>query len=85
VERGTLHIEPIVESVVNQNLKKMNKSWYYREMGSRNKKTGKLSYYRVKVTDWKISDCECKAREFRKFTPCKHMKRLNEKLTHLTI
>jgi len=84
VERGTLHIEPIVENVVNQNQKKMN-SWYYREMGSRNKKTGKLSYYRVKVTDWKISDCECKAREFRRHTPCKHMKRLNEKLTHLAI
>lgn len=54
-------------------------------MGSRNKKTGKLSYYDVTVTDYKISDCECKAREFRKFTPCKHMKRLNEKLTHLAI
>ena len=63
----------------------MNNSWKYREMGSRNKKTGKLSYYQVTVTDWKISDCECKAREFRKHSPCKHMKRLNEKLTHLSI
>jgi hypothetical protein len=53
-------------------------------MGSRDKK-GKLSYYRVTVEDWKITDCECKAREFRRYTPCKHMKRLNEKLTHLTI
>ena len=53
-------------------------------MGSRDKK-GKLSYYRVTVEDWKIVDCECKGREFRKFTPCKHMKRLNEKLTHLAI
>jgi hypothetical protein len=54
-------------------------------MGSRNKKTGKLSYYRVTVEDWKIVDCQCQAREFRRYTPCKHMKRLNEKLTHLAI
>lgn len=54
-------------------------------MGSRNKKTGKLSHYDVKVTDYKISDCECKAREFRPYSPCKHMKRLHEKLTHLSI
>lgn len=57
-------------------------SWYYREMGSRNKKTGKLSYYNVKVTDHKIVDCECKAREFSRYTPCKHMKRLHEKIGH---
>jgi len=63
----------------------MTNSWYYREMGSRNKKTGKLSYYRVRVTDYKIDDCDCKAREFRRHSPCKHMKRLNEKLTHLAI
>jgi len=54
-------------------------------MGSRNKKTGKLSYYNVKVTDYHISDCGCKAREFRAHTPCKHMKRLHEKLNHLSI
>ena len=57
-------------------------SWYYREMGSRSKKTGKLSYYNVKVTDYKIVDCECKAREFRSYSPCKHMKRLHEKIGH---
>lgn len=61
------------------------RSWIYKEMGSRNKKTGKLSYYNVTVTDFKISDCECAAREFRKHTPCKHMKRLKEKLNHLSI
>lgn len=60
-------------------------SWYYREMGSKNKATGKLTYYNVKVTDYQIVDCECKAREFRKYTPCKHMKRLSEKSPHLTI
>ena len=36
------------------------KKWQYREMGSRNKKTGKLSYYNVTVTNYHISDCkEC--------------------------
>jgi hypothetical protein len=59
--------------------------WNYREMGSRNKKTGKLNYYQVTVTDYKISDCSCPARGFRRYTPCKHMKRLNEKLSHLSI
>lgn len=54
-------------------------------MGSRNKKTGKLSYYNVRVTDYRIDDCECKAREFRPHSPCKHMKRLHEKLNHLAI
>lgn len=54
----------------------------YREMGSR-KKNGKLSYYTVTVVDKRITDCECKAREFHQFTPCKHMKRLKEKLPNL--
>jgi len=62
----------------------MANSWYYREMGSRDKK-GKLKYYQVRVTDYKIDDCECPARQFRSHSPCKHMKRLNEKLTHLAI
>ena len=57
-------------------------TWYYREMGSRNKKTGKLSYYNVTVTDYRIVDCECK--RVSRFTPCKHMKRLQEKCNHLT-
>ncbi len=64
---------------------KASDSSYYTEMGSRNKKTGKLSYYQVQVTNYKIDDCECPARSFRSYTPCKHMKRLNEKLKHLTI
>jgi len=59
--------------------------WNYREMGPRNKKTGKLNYYQVTVIDYKISDCECPARGFRRYTPCKHMKRLHEKLGHLSI
>ena len=59
--------------------------WQFREMGSRNKKSGKLSYYNVTVTDYRISDCECKAREFNRYTPCKHMKRLKEKLSHYEI
>ena len=54
-------------------------------MGSRNKKTGKLSYYNVTVIDYHISDCECMARQFRPHSPCKHMKRLHEKMGHLSI
>ena len=61
------------------------KEWQYREMGSRNKKSGKLSYYKVTVRDWRIVDCECPAREFRRYTPCKHMKRLSEKMSHLSL
>jgi hypothetical protein len=56
--------------------------WQYSEMGSRNKKTGKLTYYNVTVENWKIIDCECKAREFSRYTPCKHMKSINQKLGH---
>lgn len=56
--------------------------WHYREMGSRDKKTGKLKYYKVKVKDWKIIDCTCEARMFRRFQACKHMKSINEKLGH---
>ena len=59
--------------------------WQYREMGSRNKKTDKLKYYKVTVEDWVITNCECPAREFRRYTPCKHMKRLSEKMSHLSI
>ena len=59
--------------------------WQYREMGSRNKKTKKLKYYNVSVENWKIVDCECPAREFRRYTPCKHMQRLSEKMSNLTI
>lgn len=54
-------------------------------MGSRNKKTGKLSYYDVTVTDHRISNCNCKAKEFRPYASCKHMLRLKEKLSHYTI
>jgi hypothetical protein len=61
------------------------KKWQYREMGSRDKKTKKLKYYNVSVENWKIVDCECPAREFRRYTPCKHMKRLSEKMSNLTI
>jgi len=63
----------------------MNKPYYYREMGSRNKKTGKLSYYRVKVIDQQVVDCTCKAREFRPFSPCKHMKNLQSKNSILVL
>lgn len=53
----------------------------YLEMGSRNKKTGKLSYYVVKrdVATGKCK-CECPAQEFRPWSDCKHIKRLKEKM-----
>jgi hypothetical protein len=60
-------------------------TWYYREMGSRNKKTGKLSMYRIKVTDHQIVDCNCMAREFRPHSPCKHMKNLQNKNSILSL
>jgi hypothetical protein len=59
--------------------------WKYTEMGSRDKKTGKLKYYQVTVEDWKIVDCKCEARGFRRFSPCKHMKNLQSKLSHLKL
>ena len=49
----------------------MSETWQYREMGSRDKKTKKLKYYIV--------------RQFRRFSACKHMKRLQEKTGHLEI
>jgi hypothetical protein len=60
-------------------------TWYYREMGSRNKKTGKLSMYRIKVTKHTIIDCECHARQFRPHSPCKHMKNLQNKNSILSL
>jgi len=59
--------------------------WSYREMGSRDKITNALRYYRVDVIDFVIVDCECEARQFRRFSPCKHMKRLQEKTGHLKL
>jgi hypothetical protein len=56
--------------------------WFYSEMGSRDKKTGRLKYYKVTVEDWKITGCSCEAREFRRYTPCKHMISINKKLGH---
>ena len=57
-------------------------TWKYREMGSRDKKTKKLKYYDVTVTDWKITNCTCEARSFRRFSPCKHMISIKQKLGH---
>jgi len=53
----------------------------YREMGSRNKKTGKLSYYTVTRTiPQNYFKCSCPAAMFRSYSECKHVKRLKEKL-----
>jgi hypothetical protein len=63
----------------------VSEQWQYREMGSRNKKTGELRYYLVTVRDFVIIDCECEARQFRRFSACKHMKRLQKLTGHLTL
>lgn len=60
-------------------------TWTYTEMGSRNKKTGRLKYYTVTVKNFIIINCSCPAREFRRHTPCKHMKRLHIHTPHLAI
>ncbi len=52
----------------------------YSEMGSRDKKTGKLKYYNVVRTSNNDFSCECPAATFRRFQECKHVKRLKEKL-----
>ncbi len=54
--------------------------WKYSEMGSRDKKTGKLKYYTVERTSNDDFSCECPAAMFRPFQECKHVKRLKEKL-----
>mgnify|MGYP003661134440 CR=1 FL=1 len=56
--------------------------WFYKVMGSKDKKTNKLKYYRVDVKDHVIINCNCDARSFRRFQPCKHMKLINERLGH---
>ena len=56
----------------------------YSEMGSRNKKTGKLNYYTVTRTHNNGVDsfkCSCPATDYRPYlVACKHIKRLKEKL-----
>jgi len=53
----------------------------YREMGTRNKKTGRIPYYKVErhmnTEQWY---CSCPAAEFRRHTECKHVKHLKHKL-----
>ena len=56
----------------------------FSEMGSRNKKTGKLNYYTVTRTHNSGVDtfkCSCPATDYRPWlVACKHIKRLKEKL-----
>jgi len=60
--------------------------YVYLEMGSANKKTGKFPKYKVIVENEKIVGCNCPARDFKKYTPCKHMLNLKTKLgPHITI
>ena len=63
------------------NLRADNPIAKYREMGSRDKKTGKLKHYTITrhliKNTW---DCECPAAQFRRFQECKHVKKLKHKL-----
>ena len=56
----------------------------FSEMGSRDKKTGKLKYYVVTRTHNNGVDsftCSCPATDYRPYLKaCKHIKRLKEKL-----
>ena len=52
----------------------------YREMGSRNKKTGKLNEYDITIGKKNKGTCTCPAMAYRPYQECKHVKRLKEKL-----
>jgi len=58
-------------------------TWFYREMGSIDKKTGKHREYDVTVENYVITGCTCPARDFRRYSPCKHMKKIHEYCPHL--
>ena len=53
----------------------------YREMGTPNRKTGRIPYYKVQrhmiTNDW---SCTCPAAEFSRHSECKHVKHLKHKL-----
>ena len=53
----------------------------YREMGSRNKKTGRLNYYVIErnVLTERFT-CDCPAFMYRRQGECKHIKNLKKKL-----
>ena len=53
-------------------MKKEKQITKYRQMGSRNKKTGKLNYYTITSVDHKKFECECLGFVYRK--NCKHIK-----------
>jgi len=57
--------------------------WFYIERGSFDKKIGKSKEYHVQVKNFVITDCDCPARSFRRFEPCKHMKKVQERTPHL--
>jgi hypothetical protein len=51
-------------------------------------KKGRIPKYKVKLrvnhdkNERVLVSCDCKAREFRPYAPCKHMKLINERLGH---
>ena len=72
------------KSRTNYRIKLMEWKHKYGEMGSRNKKTGKLNNYIVTRTHKQGVDsfeCSCPATMYRPWLQaCKHIKRLKEKL-----
>lgn len=61
-------------------MKKEKQITKYRQMGSRNKKTGKLSYYTVTSEDHKKFKCECLGFQYRSYKDCRHITRLKHLL-----
>lgn len=69
----------------------MSKNTYYYTygvMGTPDKKTKRVPKYKVRLrvnvdTDERVLiGCTCKSREFHPYTPCKHMKIINNRLGH---
>jgi len=61
---------------IHYSMKKEKQTIKYRQMGSRNKKTGKLNYYTITSVDHKKFECECLGFQYRTYKDCKHITRL---------
>jgi hypothetical protein len=64
-------------------MKMLTNDWtqVYIEMGSRDKKTNKLKYYKVTSFNHKRFSCSCPSYEFGRGSECKHIKNLKRKLS----
>lgn len=61
---------------IHYSMKKGKRITKYKQMGSRNKKTGELSYYVITSKEHKKFECECLGFQYRPYQDCKHIKRL---------